>query len=259
MDDEAIVETPAAVDPAPAAEPVVEPAPASAEPAKSPWYMDRIAKESARARENEERATAAEKRAQDAEALGARLRVGAGGEGVAAATSAAAPIVESEAQRRAAIQQEAQTQRFFEDTLEVRHRGEAAFGAKFTEALNILGALGATSNDFIADVLAIDKSSAHAMLERLAKDPEKAASLTGMTSRQRIAELTRMSLANEKPAAVAEPAPSTAPKTTSKAPPPAPVVQPSASKTVNWRTDEASDEEFDAGFKEMMAKRSARR
>ena len=256
-EEEAIID-PAAVEPASAAEPVVEPASAPAEPPKSPWYMDRIAKESARARENEERAAAAEKRAQDAEALAARLRVAAGGEGHAAATFAAAPMAESEAQRRAAIQQEAQTQRFFEDTLEVRHRGEAAYGAKFTEVLNILGALGATTNDFIADVLAIDKSNAHAMLEKLSKDPEKAASLTGMTSRQRIAELTRMSLATEKPA-VAEAAATPAPKTTSKAPAPPPVVQPSASKTVNWRTDEASDEEFDAGFKEMMAKRSARR
>ena len=258
MDDGEIVEAPVAVEPVPMAEPMAEPAPVPAEPAKAPWYMDRIAKESARARENEERATAAEKRAQDAEALAARLRVAAGGEGVVAATSAVAPMAESEAQRRAAIQQEAQTQRFFEDTLEVRHRGEAAYGAKFTEVLNILGALGATTNDFIADVLAIDKSNAHAMLEKLSKDPEKAASLTGMTSRQRIAELTRMSLATEKPA-VAEAAATPVPKTTSKAPPPPPVVQPSASKTVNWRTDEASDEEFDAGFKEMLQKRNARR
>ena len=258
MTDE-VVADPVAVDPPPAPEPVADPIPAPVEPAKTPWYMDRIAKEAARARENEERASAAEKRAQDAEALAARLRAQTGGEGVPA-TAAATPAAETAAQRQAAIRQEAQTQRFYEDTLEVRRRGEAEFGPKFGEALNILGALGATTDDFIADVLAIDKSNAHALLDKLAKDPERAASLTSMTSRQRIAELTRMSItktddAGTSASAVVAPAP----KTTSKAPPPAPVVTPSASKVIDWRTDEASDDEFDAGFKEMMAKRSARR
>jgi len=45
----------------------------------------------------------------------------------------------------------------------------------------------------------------------------------------------------------------------SRAPNPPPPVDPGASKTIDWRSDEASDAEFTAGFNETMLKRHPRR
>jgi hypothetical protein len=136
--------------------------------------------------------------------------------------------------------------------------GYAAFtGPKFDEMANILGAVGCVNDEFIADVLAVDRPNAHKTLAALAAEPETAARLASLDSRSRIAELTRITMA--KAAVVEPPVPKPAPKVVSKAPAPAPVVEPSASKVVDWRQDDASDEEFTRGFEETMKKRSGRR
>ena len=53
--------------------------------------------------------------------------------------------------------------------------------------------------------------------------------------------------------------PTAGPRGISRAPAPPPPVNPGTRKTVDWRSDEATDAEFDAGFNEMMQKRHARR
>lgn len=251
------VEQPAAIAPEAAPEPETQPEPAAkhGNAGKTPWYMERISQESARAREALERVAAAERRAQEAEELARRLHANKGPDGLPE------PRQEprNDEERRAEIQREAQNQRFYEDTLEIKNKGYAEFGQQFGDTLSVLNALGATNNEFISDVMAIDKAKAHDLLAKIAKDPERAVSLTQMTSRQRIAELTRMTMADAKSTPAQEEKTPPAPKTTSKAPAPAPAVQPSASKVVDWRADDASDADFSRGFDEMMAKRNARR
>ena len=257
MTDETIVDPPVeAIVEEPAVE-VVETPPSKEVPA---WALTRISKEANERRAAEERATAAERRANEAEALAARLA----GQGAKAGDPPVtpAPVTQSDAQRQAEIRTEAQNQRFYEDTVEVRNRGMAANGPAFTEALNVLGALGFTSsNEAVADVIAAaGKDNAHQMLIDLAKDPEKAVALTNMTPRQRIAELTRMSIAKPvEQAASAVAAAVAAPKTVSKAPAPAPAVQTSATKVKDAYSDDMDDDEFTACWKERMEKRSARR
>ena len=236
---------------------VVETPPSKEVPA---WALTRISKEANERRAAEDRAVAAERRANEAEALAARLA----GQGAKAGDPPAsvAPATQSDAQRQAEIRVEAQNQRFYEDTVDVRNRGMAANGQAFTEALNVLGALGFTSsNDAVADLIAAaGKDNAHQMLIDLAKDPEKAVALTNMTPRQRIAELTRMSITKPvEQAASAVAAPVAAQKTVSKAPAPAPAVQTSATKVKDAYSDDMDDDEFTACWKERMAKRSVQR
>ena len=256
MTDETIVDPPVeAIVEDPAVE-VVEAPPSKEVPA---WALTRISKEANERRAAEDRAVAAERRANEAEALAARL-AGQGAKDGSGLPPVAPPVAQADKQRQAEIRAEAQNQRFYEDTVEVRNRGMAANGQAFTEALNVLGALGFTSsNEAVADVIAAaGKDNAHQMLIDLAKDPEKAVALTNMTPRQRIAELTRMSIA--KPVEQAAPAPQpAAPKTVSKAPAPAPAVQTSATKVKDAYSDDMDDDEFTACWKERMEKRSARR
>ena len=238
------------IEPDPAPEP--QPTPQSA---KKPWYLERISQESARAQDAAAKLAAAERRAADAEALAERLRAG-NDQPQRQEPQQRAP----ETDRQAEINRAASAQRLAEDSMEVRNRGISEYGASFVESLGILQAVGAVTDDFVADVLAVDKSNAHKIFDQIAKDPERAATLAAMSSRQRIAELTRMSVASTAPKV--EPAPTTATtpsKTVSKAPAPAPRIEPAASQIVDWRSDKASDAEFDAGFNEMMKKRTARR
>lgn len=251
-----VVEPPAAVEP-----PALAP---TAPPAKEPpaWAMKRISEESARAREAVERAVAAERRATEAEALAQRLQARPAGDGAQPAPQPQQQAPADPNARQAEVQAEAARQRFYEDTVDVRNRGIRQFGAAFTETLSILGALGATTDDFIQDVLAVDKAGAHATLKQIAADPEKAVALTQMTSRQRIAELTRMTMAEgakPEPAAAEPKPPALAAKGVSKAPAPPPVIQPSTTKAVHGYSDEATDEQFTARFQEVMKRGSARR
>ena len=258
MTDETIVDPPVeAIVEEPAVE-VVETPPSKEVPA---WALTRISKEANERRAAEDRAVAAERRANEAEALAARL-AGQGAKDGSGLPPVAPPVAQTDTQRQAEIRAEAQNQRFYEDTVDVRNRGMTANGPAFTEALNVLGALGFTSsNEAVADVIAAaGKDNAHQMLIDLAKDPEKAVALTNMTPRQRIAELTRMSITKPvEQAASAVAAPVAAPKTVSKAPAPAPAVQTSATKVKDAYSDDMDDDEFTACWKERMAKRSVQR
>lgn len=259
----AVVADPAAADPPPPAsdaepEPAVVPAPAEhGNKGKTPWYMTRISEESNARRVAEERARIAE------EALARQPNGGAAAPAAEPARPAPQPIQQN---FETAVRTEAQRLRLYEDTVAVKNAGLAAH-PDFNSSLNILTAIGATEDDFVQDVLAVDRANAHEIFHKLALDPEKAAVLAGMSSRARIAELTRMTMPAAAPAAdpkVDPKPPAKAPaapaaKQVSKAPPPAPPVEPSAVKVVDWRADTSSEAEFQAGFEDMMKRRNARR
>ena len=264
MTDVAIQDAPTSDTPPAATADAHQDAPEPKEPSSqaNPW-LKRLGEQTAKIRETEERLAAAERRAQEAEALAQRMQAAqqpqstqqpSQGQQTPTLTTPA-----SDETRRAEIQREAQRQRFIEDTVEVRNRGYAQFGGAWNETLNILNSLGATSDEFVADVMAVDKAAAHEIFATLSKDPEKLTNLTSMNSRQRIAEITRLTMASK---ASPAPTPAPAPKITSKAPPPPPPIEPSSSKPKepgHWRTDAASDEEFHRGFDEMAVARSRRR
>jgi hypothetical protein len=239
----------AATDPAP--EPVVAPEP----PRKDHWALKRISEESEKARQAQERAAAAERRAAEAEALAERLRA------TTTPSSTPAPVAPHQTgDRQAEIRAEAARQRYLEDIGEVRSKAIAELGGHgFGEMLNVLNATG-VNDDFLADVLAVDKSNAHLLLDKIAKDPERAVSLAAMNSRQRMAELFRMASSSDKGN---PPAPSSAlapPRRVSAAPTPAPRVTASAVPPAkDGYADDATDAEFDAQFRERWDKRRARR
>lgn len=157
-----------------------------------------------------------------------------------------------------AVRQESFKREFARDTGEVRTAGMAKF-TDFQQTLGVLDALGVTTNQVILDLLSADKANAHVILDHLAKNPEKAAAITSMDQGRRIAEFVRMAplttaQQTDKPAAPAAP-----PARVSRAPNPPPPVDPGATKTIDWRSDEADDATFDAGFHEMMKKRGGAR
>jgi len=234
---------------APAAPPesaatAVNPESATEPPKPTPWFMKRISDEAEAKNRAVERAEAAEKRAAEALAIAERLQRQSPG--------TYTPPPPPSALSHEDIMREAARMRLREDSTEVLNRGMAQFGPAFRDALAVLNAANVVNNDeFVADLIAVDRANAHVMLDRLAKEPERATSLASLPSRQRIAELTRMTF--QQP----EPRPSS--PSVSRAPAPAPHVAPSSSNVRDWRVDDASDEEFDRGFRDMMGKRSRRR
>lgn len=244
--------------PAPAPEPVADPPPAAAALTPAPERVipaktfERVVAE---VREDKRQATAraeaAERRASEYQAIIERLQSGnpdpAAPPAARPASSAAAPAAGTQ-EFDSAVQAAAAKQRLYDDTLVVRATGQEKF-PDFNQSLGILTAIGATNDDFVSDVLAVDKSGAHIIFDKLAKDPEKAASLVTMDSRRRIAELTRMSVAPQNepaPAAPAAPAASAAPAV-SRAPAPAPRLAPVAqTQEVDPTTPDGNDKMSDA-------------
>lgn len=247
-------ETPAPEIPVAPETPVEAPVAAAAPKTnETPWYLRELAKERGKRQEESEARAAAVRRAEEAEALAQRLQAQRSTDPNAApshsATRSNAPAVDQEL-----IRQEAARQRLYEDTLELKNRGMAEFGADFNQTLNIINALGAASDEFVSDVLAVDKANAHALYKKLGEEPEKLTALAQMSSRQRIAELTRLSMTKgEAKSAESAVAPL---KQVSKAPPPPPAVTPSASKVTDWRSDKSSDEDFSRGWLETQRKRA---
>lgn len=232
-------------------EPETPPEPAG-DGRRTPWYMHRIAEGTARYQEEARARQQAEERAHNAEELAQRLQ-----RGEQAPTGGAQPQpvprepAPTQDQFNTAVRREAQAQRFYEDTTAVKSAGLEAFGAAFNEKLNILTAVGATADDFVLDVLAVDKPNAHVILHKLAEDPERAAALAQMDSRRRTAELVRMNMTDQpKPAAGAAPAGGATARAVSKVPPPKPTMQPVAANTAkDWDSDDSSPDDFMRGWK----------
>jgi hypothetical protein len=150
---------------------------------------------------------------------------------------------------------------FRRDAQQVSETGLKTFRQGWVDAVNALNAYGVNSDDFVSSVIEIDRGKAHEIMHAIAQDGEKAIALANMTPARRIAEITRMAMAPaaQKTEPVTPAAPVVPAKTVSKAPAPPPPVDPSASKVKDWRSDDATDEEFTAGFEETMKKRAGRR
>lgn len=257
-DNQLVTDAPAPVveDAAPeAVEPVVEaPEPAPVEDhgnkGKQPWYMKRIHEETNAKQAERTAREAAEERARNLEEMLSRLQDPTKAAPAAARTEA--PQVEFQT----AVQREVARQRMHEDTTAVLNAGTSTF-SDFRDTLNLLTTLGVVSNDdFVLDVLAVDKVNAHVLLDKLAKDPERATALAGMDSRRRIAELVRINdMAPAKPAdpAPAKPAPA-AP--VSRAPVPKPALAPAAAAASQRDpfSDEVSDADFSAAWEKKFLK-----
>lgn len=143
-----------------------------------------------------------------------------------------------------AVQREAEKRSLAQARDGIIRSGYEEFGkAKFDESANVLAALNCVSDDFISDVLAVDGSRAHKLLAKIASDPEKAATLSAMDSRNRIAELTRIAM-SDKEAPKSQEAPT--PKPASKAPPPKPQLDPigGAGDPNDLMDENISDDEF---------------
>lgn len=228
-----------------------EPPPPPAKKEAPAWVFKRISEESGKAQEALRRAEEAERRAIAAEAIAARLQ---SGQPAPQTTQQPNPQIDP-----ALVRAEAERIRFSEDVGEIRSRGFAEFGTSFNDTIAALGALGAATPEFVSDVLAIDKANAHKLFKTLAEDGEKAVALAGMTSRQRIAELTRMSIASTKAAEPTPKAQDAPARQVSKAPAPPPPVTPSTTKTLPVYSDELSDDDFTRQFNERQAARRGRR
>jgi hypothetical protein len=234
----------------PVVEPVIEAIEATEPEPKAPlpkWMLDRIAESQRNEQTARQEAQKEREGRTNAEALAARLQ------GDNKVTAPQAPQLDP-----ALIDQAANAKLMAQARQQIIKDGYSTFTApKFDEIANILGAVGCVNDEFVADVLAVDRPNAHKTLALLAAEPETAARLASMDSRSRIAELTRITMA--KAAVVEPPAPAKpAPKLVSKAPAPAPVVEPSASKVVDGYADEATEEQFTAKFNERMKARSGR-
>lgn len=219
-----------------------EPAEATEEPkehgnkGKSPWYMRRLAEEADRAR-------AAEEEAKNLKEMLDRLQSGKEEPAKPAPTQDVDAIVNARIAER-------DLQR---DSNDILQSGLKDYGSQFNETVKMARALGIVSDDMVLDLAAVDKTNAHKILTELTTDPDRAELLARMNPRQRLAELTRISMAVSAPKTEA-PKPAPAAKV-SKAPAPPPPVEPSATKTKDWRTAD-SEEDFQSGWEAMMERRS---
>lgn len=226
-------------------QPVAQEAPKAAANAPK-WAMDRINEETNRRREEQQAREAAENEARNLKEMLTRLQNGGKpAEQTNQPARQPAPTVDP-TRYQADVRAEAERQRLYADSAVVRATGAAAF-PNFNDSLNILSAVGATTDDFVADIFAAtDRANAHVMIDTLAKDPEKAAGLAKMDSRSRIAELTRIAMVDQiQKAASAAPAPVAKPAPVTKAPAPPPRVDPAGGATTpNLMDDNLSDEEW---------------
>ena len=248
--------------------------PGSAKPhgnaGKTPWYMTEIAELRGKKRGLEQESQANAQRAADAEALLSRLQNGGQNKD---GQQQHAPQQQQPAQRtdavspeqyQADVTREAARMNLYENSNDVRAAGFATFGAGFGETLTKLNAIGVTADDIVLDILSIDKANAHVILDKIAKDEDKAASLVRMSPRQRIVELTRMTMAENKQAGAAGAASGQNQAGISRAPPPKPAFQSSApAAETDWmdpeKLDKMSEQEANAMFSRQWDTKYARR
>lgn len=256
--------TPGDPPPAPAPDPAPDPAPEpelppEPEPKRAPppkWALERISEESARAKREADARIEAERKLREAEEMLTRLQARQTGDDTKRQPISQPTVRQSDEETR--IQEAARQLVFVQDTRDVLAHGMRDYGPQFNETLSILNSAGVTSNDAIVrDIIAVaGKDKAADLLTALARDPEWAYSIEKLDPTRRVAELTRMTIvanaASKEPATPAAPAAKSA---VSKAPAPPPPVTPAASKSTDWRSDNASDEDFSRGWAEMMSKR----
>lgn len=238
--------------------PVAAPAAPAAEVPK--WALERIGEETSKRQASEERERLALERAQSFEEIVKRLQTNPKPDAPATITRepVAAPVEQS------AIEQAAARQIFQRDIATISDNGAKAYGPKWADAVAALNAYGANSTDFVSNVMAIDHAQAHDIMFQIAQDGEKAVALARMTPDRRIAEITRMVMAQSaaapKPEAESKIEPKAAP--VSRAPTPKPAIAPHApapevDPTTPEGNEKMSDSEWAAWYKSRYNKRSA--
>lgn len=254
---------PPAAEAAPAEVVAVVPPPAPTIPMSV--FQRRVGEETSKRQAVERRATEAEARAAEYQAIIERMQAGQADPAADQTRTVAPRAVPAqqpdleEAVRRVVDQRE--TSRSISDVVQ---RGVSEFTeAQWNEKSAILASLGAASPEFVQDVIAVDSANAHRIIFALAEDPGKAADLASMPLRQRTAELTRMSMTEQAktttPAAGTAPA---APVKTAISKAPAPVALPRAhaeQAAVDPTTPEGdgkmTDEQWGKWFKAEGAKK----
>jgi hypothetical protein len=240
-------------------EPLVDEAAKPIEPVQPPArarpsdpIIGELTAQRARRREAEERAAQVARENADLRAMVDRLSKGPASQQDLPRSQQPQPPLDA-----AAIDRMAEYKLFLRDVETLRARGTSQYGAEFTNTIRNLGAVGADQDPFVHSVLAVGGDKAHELLHELAQDIDKTVGLVNMRPEHRIAELTRMTMKAQQavPAAAEAAKPAAVGRGVSKAPAPAPALNSSTSKTVDWRDDKASDEEFTRGFQEMMQKR----
>lgn len=225
---------------------VPEPAHEHGNKGKVPWYMQRIHEETNKRAAIETELTQTKRERAEALALLERSQQPEGSP--APLSRADAPDFESAVEARAAAKL------LFKDSTDVRLAGQKEF-TDFGDSLAILSAVGATSDEFVGDVIDTDKDTAHKMFDYLAKNPERAAQLVNMPSRRRVAELTRISMSEiTKPVAAKEVTPAAKPAPVSKVPAPKPVLE-AAGGVDEVDEDKMSDAQWSAWRKKQLAKK----
>jgi hypothetical protein len=240
-------------------EPIVDLAPAPVpEPHRglSPFALKLLNEANQKAAQAAERAVTAERKAQEAEALAARLAVKEPPADPANPKPAQTQRLPDPApvDARAEARVLAQQMRLEDQVNDIRAKGFREFGTtSFNDTINAVSAVGAGSADFVTDLIAVESQDPHILYAALAQDIERTKLIAEMPRPQRIAELTRMSIAAKpaKPAAdpilAAPPKPSSA--AVSRAPAPAPRLAPTSSKPPgDWRRDGSTEKEFQEGY-----------
>ena len=156
------------------------------------WAMDEITAQRAARRAAEEAAAAKDREIENLRQLAERAGTGKDGK-PADAVSPQRTQYGSKDEFDRAVEQAATQREFAKSTQDIFDAGIKDY-QDFQESLNIMTAVGATSDEFAADLVAVDKANAHKIIHELAQTPEVSKRLAAMSSRQRVAELTKMSL-----------------------------------------------------------------
>ena len=255
---EPVVETPESPSGAPEATPleaIVPAAEANKTPVESPkpakpqempkWGWERLHEETAKRQAETTARAAAEQKAKDLEEMLSRMQ-----KGQQQQPEPATPRVQNPAEFDMAVQRKAAEMSMANSIEEIIRNGQAEFGAAvFDDKSRALVSLNCGSPEFLSDVMAVEGRNAHKLLVKIADDPPRAVALAAMSSKSRIAELTRMAM-SEKVDSPTVPVPSTV----SKAPAPQPKIAPTQASLgdPNDLMDEnISDDEF---FKRWKAK-----
>ena len=156
-----------------------------------------------------------------------------------------------------AVKAEAARLSFLKECEDIAAVGSQSF-KDWAETIGIINAIGASSDDFLQDVIAADRANAPALLHELANDPTMARRLVGMDARNRVGALAKMAVKLEtaaKPAAATNGAAVTPPKPLSRAP--APMAKLDAGATNTPDTDLYSDNTPDAAWSKAFDKKFA--
>jgi hypothetical protein len=157
------------------------------------WAMDEITAQRAARRAAEEAAAAKDREIENLRQLAERAGTPGAKEGIAAPGTPQRTQYGSKEEFDRAVEVAATQREFAKSTQDIFDAGIKDF-QDFQESLNIMTAVGATSDEFAADLVAVDKANAHKIIHELAQTPELSKRLAAMSSRQRVAELTKMSL-----------------------------------------------------------------